>query len=329
MGAAPWKGPVRTGVVGHCDEGATYPTYPGFTLSLVEDFPSAIDLDTDPIFTWSDGSPEQSQTRFQEAQITFANGFMSITATSTCPTPATPCIPAGTSYAESAVNANSGPVAAMNVASGEFRTKYNNYRYGHYEARYRAPSANPGNETNPALSGNFLSSLFAFRTPKWLTWNEIDNELEPNIPTSVAYNTVDATGQDSYPAGNAAAGSTSTGLPAGYSNIQFHVYAFEWTPTSITWFVNGTQINQFTGTTADPIPTLSAKIMMNLWIYGNNTAFGDPTNNHYPFSSEYDYFRFYKSNSETTYPCSPTPSCLPTADTQYSQNNPNETNYPN
>jgi beta-glucanase (GH16 family) len=317
------------GVVGHCDMGATYPTYNGYTLSLVEDFPAPIDLDTDPIFTWSDGSPEAGQTRFRKEQITFTNGTMVITADSTCKMPAAPCIPDTPSYAECALNQTTGNPGAMNVWSGEFRSKYNNYRYGHYEARFHAPSANPGHETDPATSGNFLSTMFIFRTPKWQTWNEIDIELEPNIPLAMAYNVVDATGQQHYPSGNAAPGNTMNGLPAGYKNIDTHTYAFEWTPSSVTWFVDGAMVNSYTGSGADPIPTKSAKIMMNLWIFGSTAAFGDPANNMYPFSAVYEYFHFYKWNSETTYPCSPTPSCLQASDTAYSRNNPTETNYPN
>ena len=77
------EGPCPAGVVGHCDAGATaasYPTYPGVTLALVEDFPAPIDLDNDPIFTWSDGTPANGQTRFRKEQITFTNGKMVITA---------------------------------------------------------------------------------------------------------------------------------------------------------------------------------------------------------------------------------------------------------
>ncbi len=114
-----------------------------------------------------------------------------------------------------------------------------------------------------------------------------------------------------------------------YREIDMHTYAIEWTPTSITWILDGAMIYQFTGTAAVPIPSESAKIMMNLWVFGTPAAFGDPTKNVYPFASEYEYFRFYKWDQEKTYPCSPTPSCLPMTDTVFSRNNPNETNYPN
>src|SRR5262249_51977138 len=157
--------------------------------------------------------------------------------------------------------------------------KYNNYRYGHYEGRFHAPSANPGHETDPANSGNFLSSLFTFRTPKWQTWNEIDVELEPNIPLAMAYSVVAATGAASDPPSNAAPGTTTNGLPRGYRNIDTHTYAFEWTPTSITWYVDGSMVHQFGGTAAYPIPTNATKIMINLWLFGSSAAFGDPSKN--------------------------------------------------
>jgi hypothetical protein len=41
--------------------------------------------------------------------------------------------------------------------------------------------------------------------------------------------------------------------------------------------------------------------------------------------SEYDWFRFYKWNEETMYPCTPTPDCLPAEDKHVnSKNNPEE-----
>ena len=66
--------------------------------------------------------------------------------------------------------------------------------------------------------------------------------------------------------------------------------------------------------------------MMNLWVFSGN-AFGDCVNNKYPFHASYGYFHFYKADSET-YPCTPTPACLPAADkTKSAQNTPKEVNY--
>ncbi|HEX3777266.1 MAG TPA: family 16 glycosylhydrolase [Polyangiaceae bacterium] len=319
------EGPCPAGVLGHCDMGATYPTYQGFTLSLVEDFPAPLDLDTDPILTWSDGSPVDGQTRFRKEQISFADGKMVITAQP--PDGCAPqtgnaqCIAAGTSYAEPALNMSTGQVGKMGVWSGEVRTKYNNYRYGRYEAKYHAP----------ANTGGFISTMFVFRTPKWTIWNEIDNELEPSISTSVAGNVVfGPQGYTGYP-NNAAQNDAWSAMIAGgtYHVADEHTYAFVWTPTEIDWYLdNGTTpIQTFTGKAMDGIPTASAKIMMNLWVFAQPNPFGDAKTNQYPIKSEYEWFHFYKWDQETTYPCSPAPSCLPAADKANSQNNPSEMNY--
>jgi hypothetical protein len=68
--------------------------------------------------------------------------------------------------------------------------------------------------------------------------------------------------------------------------------------------------------------------MMNLWIFGSDANYGILENNVYPFSSEYEWFRFYKWNDETTYPVDNPKVQLPAGDLDFSQNNPNETVYP-
>ncbi len=316
-------------VQGHCSMGATYPTYPGYTLNLVEDFPVPLDLDKDPVMTWSDGSPADGQTGFRKDQIGFAGGRMTITAEAPagCEAKTTnaACIPPRMSYGEALSPAAQNTVNAMGVWSGELRSRYNNYRYGRYEVKFTGPIANPGQEATDNMSGNYLSTMFVFRTPKNVKWNEIDIELEPWKHNHIAGNVVNATGATGYPAGNAFAWDVAG--PGAYAITQEHVYAFNWTPTKIEWFVDGTSIKDFAGSANDPIPTLSAKIMMNLWVF-SGTTFGDGKNNKFPFKSSYDYFRFYKLDTETTYPCSPVPTCLPAEDkTKSAQNNPSEANY--
>jgi len=63
---------------------------------------------------------------------------------------------------------------------------------------------------------------------------------------------------------------------------------------------------------------------MNLWTFDGSGLGGDPGANEYPFAAEYDWFRFYKLDTETTYPCAPTPRCLPAADLDQSKNNPQD-----
>ena len=280
---------------------------------MAEEFDQPIDLDKDPIWTWSDGGPPEGQARFQKDQITFAGGQMIITAVAKN-------VPSSISYAEPDLNKTTGTPHACAVASGEFRTKYNNFRYGRYEVKYQAPVENGG----AGADGNFLSTMFTFRTPKWKEWRELDLELEANIKTKVAWNMVNANGAQGYPGGDA-----SNAAPAGIANFniqQMHTYIIEWTPTKVTWYCDGVVINTNTGATR-PIPVLSAKIMMNLWVFGSAGAFGNPANNKYPFHSTYEYFRFYKWDQEMTYPMAD-PKMLPMTDVIYSQNNSNETTYP-
>lgn len=321
------------GVSGHCKAG-DYPKYEGYTLNLVEEFDAPLDLNTDPIWTWSDGSPQDGQTRFREEAITFKDGNMEITADvkAGCAPKTTnaACLEPYPSHGEAFDPNPTKQIVPMGVWSGELRTKYNNYRYGRYEVKLAAPTANPAmpNTTDKAggASGNFLSTMFIFRTPKNLDWNEIDIELEPWGTTSVFGNVVNAKGATGYPGGNAAPWDVA-GPGAGFKIYDSHVYAFTWTPNKIEWFVDGTSVKTFAGTQAVPIPNLAAKIMMNLWIFSGPT-FGDAANNKYPFTAKYDWFRFYKLDTETTYPCTGTPGCLPAADkTKSSQNNPKEANY--
>ena len=312
-------------VVGHCEAGVAYPTYTGYTLALVEDFPVALDLDNDPIFTWSDGIPQDGQTAFRKASLTFNGGRMLITASNDC-TGTAKCIAPHSSYAD-AISGMPDPVSegAAAVWSGELRSKYDNYRYGRYEMKAKGPVPNPGQESTDSFAGNALFSLFVFRTPRNLIWNEIDFELEPYQHSKVSGNTINATNAVSYPAANASAWSVAG--PGAYKVSDEHVYAFSWTPTAINWYVDGTLVKTYSGS-GPPIPTASAKIMMNMWVFGSSAAFGDPANNHYPFSASVDYFHFYSWDTDGTYPCKPAPACLPMADKlAVSQNNSTEVNY--
>src|SRR6185503_9591109 len=127
----------------------------------------------DPIWTWSDGNPADGQTAFREDAIKFEGGYMTLTATKPdgCPASDNECIDLGReSFGEAQAPGVKATQKAMGVWSGELRSKYTNYRYGRYEVQMQPPK-------QPA--GNFLSTMFIFRTPKNVVWNEIDIELEP------------------------------------------------------------------------------------------------------------------------------------------------------
>jgi hypothetical protein len=301
-------GMCPAGVTGHCDPGATYPTYADYTLNLVEDFTNPIDLNADPVWTWSDGIPNDSQTGFAEPNVTFANGHMILTAESKCAAGNNPpCyVPRPTyaeSYSDTPVPRTKGPYG---VISGELRTKFNNYRYGRYEVKFKAPNV---------PMGNFLSTMFVFRNPTNTAWNEIDIELEANKQGKVNGNVVNAPGgAKQYPGGSACAWTTgetacgpATPAVANLNISEDHIYAFTWTPDAINWYLdnNPTPIRTHVKGGNPAIPSLSAKIMMNLWVFASNAAFGDPSKNPFPagkMTAEYDYFHYYKWSGETMYP---------------------------
>lgn len=293
------------GVLGHPSSALTYPTYPGFTLYLAEEFEQPLDLVNDPIWTYSDGGLPEGNVRFVKDAISFGDGLMRITVRSESH-------PSGDSFAEN------GTVFSKPLRSGELRTKFNNFRYGRYEARLKAP--HPAGA--PGVNGNFIHTLFVFRTPKTEQWREIDIEVTGNSPSALTTNVLFGDNLQGWSPDIQEA--LSDIAPAGFdSRSDFHLYAFEWTPTEIRWSIDN-QIVRTKNATNIPIPELSAKIMMNLWIFPSDGFGGDPTTNVYPMTAEYDYFRFYRLDTETEYPCSPTPSCLPAGDLNLSKNNPED-----
>lgn len=294
--------------------GTNAPTYPGYTLVIDEGFDKAIDLDKDPIWTWSDGALSEGQVRYTKEAITFADGKMKITTSK----PAAP-LQGGQSFAEN------GTVGNFPLQSGEFRTKHNNYRYGRYEASIKAPTPVAG---NPA-GGNFINTLFTFRTPKIEDWREIDIEIIGGGVNKVFSNIVYADGKGDYGATMHSAAQVTA--PAGLdTRAAFHTYAFVWKADGVTWYIDGnatpvrTYPGQPQGDGTAMIPNKSAKIMMSMWVFGGSYAFGgvDGDLNMYPFTAEYDFFRFYKQDGET-YPMDP--AALPAEDKNKSKNNPTET----
>jgi len=295
------------GIAGHPDPSKTYPSYPGFTLAVVEEFNAPIDLDTDPIWTWSDGGLYEGDVRFVKQQISFSGGKMKITAK---PNPGIPT--------QSCSRAEVFKVDNKPLVSGEFRSRRNMFRYGRYEVRMKAPEVQPG---NPDINGNFVATMFVFRDAKFRHWREIDIEVTGDSPTSVTTNVLRADNTEWWSPRIAA--SRESTLKEGNARAEFHTYGFEWLPNKVTWFIDGKVVREHHGG-QPPIPDKSAKVMMNLWIFGPPANFGGKQihNNRYPMTSEYDWFRFYKWDGETTYPCPGSTSCLTDDDKYMDGNNP-------
>lgn len=311
LGGAPAGGSTAVSLPGgHPKPGETYPAFPGYTLWVVEEFEQPLDLDSDPLWTWSDGGLAEGQVRFAKEQVSFADGKMRITVG-----PKDAAI-----TTQSCSHAEATKVFSKPLLSGEVRSRHNIFRYGRYEVRLKAPSVDP---TKADAWGNFISTLFVFRTPKFQDWREIDIEVTGTQATPLTMNLIYGDNEPTWRAEIQEVVSTEVGFdPRG----DFHDYAFEWLPDSVTWFVDGKEVRK--NTAADgglPIPEKSAKIMMNLWVFGPSAAFGGPNieDNRYPFTSEYEWFRFYKWDGDTDYPCATLDgACRKAGDEDVSSNNP-------
>lgn len=292
---------------GHPDKSATYPKYDEFTLWLVEEFEHPLDLNKDPIWTWSDGGLGEGDVRFVKDNIVFEKGLMKLVVNQYHP---------GTKL-QSCSHAEVGRIDNKPLLSGEMRTRNNLFRYGRYEARLRTPEVKPG---NPNINGNYISTFFVFRAGKFKHWREIDFEIMGDDPKHVATNYLYGEKVDRWYPHIEKPGQSYI---AGNTRRDFHIYAFEWLPDRITWYVDGVKIREALSGSL-PIPEMSVKIMMNLWIFSAGATGGaEKWNNEYPMYAEYDWVRFYKWNGDKQYPpACMSEACLPPDDLYLASNNP-------
>ena len=290
---------------GHPDPSVTAPKYAGFTLWLVEDFTQPLDLVHDPIWTYSDGGFETH--RFTRDAITFEAGKMVLTLSDT-------------KVASSCSYSNTGLVPERPRKSGELRTKHNWFRYGRYEARLKAPSVKPG---DAVTNGNYIASLFTYRQPACQEWREIDLEVTGDSANHLSTNLITAEKDCNFTPDKETPQTFE--LPGNF-RTDFQTIGFEWSPGSIKFYyldADGKPVTVRELTSAK-VPVLSAKILANLWVFGDSFDFGGPmgANNVLPFRAEYDFIRFYKWDMDQEYPCGDmTAGCLKVEDVDLTANN--------
>jgi beta-glucanase (GH16 family) len=94
---------------------------------------------------------------------------------------------------------------------------------------------------------------------------------------------------------------------------EWRVYAFEWTPTYIKWFVDGVLTKTLTQADLDcqpecvppqiyptPIPDNNTLLMMNFWIPNDEIEAdfgGVKKDNVYPLRAQYDWIRIYQMDA--------------------------------
>ncbi|MBD1388072.1 family 16 glycosylhydrolase [Neiella sp. HB171785] len=189
---------------------------------------------------------------------------------------------------------------AYEFSCGEMRT-VEKFKYGRIEARFKTPTT--------ATSG-FISSLFTYDRDDGM-WREIDIELEGGRPGSMQSNLIFADGAsdpDFAWIDTRAWGAWEKLHPMTKATSEWTVYAIEWTPDYIAWFMDGVEVRRLTNADLDNqpyqapqvnktwVPETDTKIMMNFWIPTRQVGVhfgGDPIDNAYPMTAEYDWFRYY------------------------------------
>lgn len=135
------------------------------------------------------------------------------------------------------------PLSAKDFKGAEYRTK-EAFTYGRFEVRMKS-----------AQKEGMLSSFFLYHDgDTQANWNEIDLEVMGRYSNNVQFNTI-TPGQVNHVRANYVAFNPS---------LDFHTYAFEWTPQYVSWFIDGYEVYRQTG---PHIQTLdkAQKIMMNVW----------------------------------------------------------------
>lgn len=125
----------------------------------------------------------------------------------------------------------------------EYRTK-GTFLYGRFEVRMKS-----------AQREGMLSSFFTYHEiTTTADWNEIDIEIMGRYSDDIQFNPI-TRGQVNH---------VSHYQTPFNPSLDFHVYAFEWTPKYVAWFVDGKEVHRQTGAHIEGL-NLSQKIMMNIW----------------------------------------------------------------
>lgn len=192
---------------------------------------------------------------------------------------------------------------------GELRTRDDRlFHYGRFEARIKAPDR--------TTASGYISSLFTYRfdkdpntaTPHDIEWEEIDVELEGGRPDKFQANLI--YGLDTWEWWRTRQfGAWEDKIDIAPAD-EWRVYAIEWLPDAIRWYVDGDLVRTLSANDIDcdpaciapqekptPIPDNPTTVLMNFWIPTDNIQDhfgGNKERNVYPMTTEYDWFRYYE-----------------------------------
>lgn len=169
-------------------------------------------------------------------------------------------------------------ISAKIYKGAEYRTK-ESFTYGRFEVNYI-----------PANREAVISSFFTYHD-SGPEWNEIDIEFNGRYSENIQFNSI-TPGQRFH-------------IRKNYVEfdpyLDFHTYAFEWTPDYIAWFIDDKEVYR---QTRDFVQTMQyeQKIMMNIWnpIYTNWVGYWNA--NALPAFAYYDWVSYssYTPNNGNT-----------------------------
>lgn len=266
--------------------------YEGFTLVHDDRF----DTFDEEIWAKGDGAVgKESACRFQDEGVQLKDGILELNVTEAD-------IPAGWSEDHQKEK------TAYSFLCGEVRTRpERRIRYGRIETRLKAPDRD--------VASGYISSLFTYiNVPVAGTgrvWEEIDVELEGGRPDKFQANLIYGVNTESW------LETRDWGAWEDKREIgpvdQWRVFAVEWLPDHINWYVDGELVKTLRATDTDcdprcagaqkyptPTPVLEADVMINFWIPNDeiqDVFGGNKARNVYPMRASYDWLRIYQYDS--------------------------------
>ena len=161
---------------------------------------------------------------------------------------------------------------AKDYKGAELRTK-DSYVYGRFEICYKSVKGN-----------GVLATFFTYHdfTTSTADWNEVDLEILGRYSDDLQFTTI-------TPYQNIHNSHTYVGFdPAD----DYHVYAFEWTPDYVAWFVDGQELYRQNGEHIETL-TRPQKIMMNIWAPDNADSWtGEWNPDILPLFAYYDWVSY-------------------------------------
>ncbi|MBN2281125.1 MAG: family 16 glycosylhydrolase [Candidatus Marinimicrobia bacterium] len=164
-------------------------------------------------------------------------------------------------------------IFAKSYKGAEYRT-HDTFTYGRFEVCYKS-SSGPGQ----------ISTFFTYHelgAAGTAEWNEIDIEILGRYRNDVQFNPL-TRGQVNHVYHQFADFDPAEA---------FHIYAFEWTPEYVAWFIDGEEKHRQTGEHIEGLD-LGQKIMMNIWPPAAESWVGALEPASLPKFAYYDFVSYY------------------------------------